>query len=211
MVLLIFYTSILIFNMFMRTKGKRGLTGLGFLIMFIAILLSVAFAALTLLQTHTALWRRQEQTQKEQTRNLQHPIIIEMVKAWDGDSDTRIDRLSIVVRLHWGDDPINFNRTVIVVDARGINCTSLDYGPDAEENCSYTVTYLRQGSKWEEDYLHSGDMAELRFTGTNLLGHVADPEAKFTFIPSHGLPTELKVEIPRRIYPQNMEIWPIAD
>ena len=187
------------------------MTGLGALIMIIALLLVVAFSALTLVTTSTALFRRQEQTQKEQTRGLQHPVIVEMVKAWDADDDTQVDRLSIVVRLHWGDDPINFNRTVIVVDARGINCTSLDYGPDAEENCSYSLRYLRQGSDWEDGYLHSGDMAELRFSGPNLIGHVADPEAKFTFIPSHGLPTELKVEIPRRIYPKNMEIWPIAD
>lgn len=199
--------------MFRRSSrfGDRGLTGLGALIILVAILLAVSTAALILISTSQSLTRRQEQTQREKTQSIQHPIIVEMVKGLDTNSDTRMDRLTMVVRLHWGDDPINFNRTVIIVDSKAINCTSLDYGLDATSGCEYSLNYLRQGSDWEQDYLHSGDMAEMRFTGSQLLGGTEDLDSRFTFMPSHGLPTELKVEIPHRIYPKNMELWPLND
>jgi hypothetical protein len=196
----------------MRFKlSKRGLTGLSTLILLIAILLAVAVTALALISTSQSLVRRDEQTAKEKTQHIQHPIIVEMVRAWDSDQDKLIDRLSFVVRLHWGDEPINFNRTVVIIDSDVVNCTSMDYGPDALTDCAYTITYMRQGSDWEQDYLHAGDLVELRFTGTNLITGVEDLTSKFTFIPSHGLPTELKCEIPRRIYPRNMELWPLND
>ncbi len=184
---------------------------MGALIMLIAILLAVSVAALAIITTTQSLVRRDEQTQREKTESIQHPIIVEMAKGWDEDRDTIIDRLAFVVRLHWGDDPINFNRTVFLCDSAVVNCTSLDYGPDALAGCEYTITYVRMGSEWERGYLHAGDLAELRFTGANLVGSVEDMDSRFTIIPSHGLPTELKMEIPARIYPRNMELWPLND
>ncbi|MBD3387549.1 MAG: hypothetical protein GF416_00855 [Candidatus Altiarchaeales archaeon] len=194
-----------------RDTGDRGLMGLGALIILIAILLAASVAALVLISTNQSLVRRHEQTQKEKTQSIQHPIIVEMVKGWDGNADGDIDRLGVVVRLHWGDDPINFNRTVVMVDSNAINCTSIYYGSLSASTCEYTLNYLRQGSDWEQDYLHPGDMVEMRFSGSNLLGGVEDMDSKFTFMPSHGMPTRLRVEIPRRIYPANMELWPLND
>jgi hypothetical protein len=181
------------------------------LILLIAILLAVTVAALAIISTSQSLVRRGEQVQREKSSGIQHPVIVEMVKAWDNDGDTLLDDLVIVVRLHWGDDAINFNRTVIILDSDVINCTSLDYGPDAISGCEYTLTYLRQGSDWENDYLHAGDLAELHYSSTQLVPGVEDLASRFTIIPSHGLPTELKMEIPRRIFPQNMEVWPLND
>jgi len=192
-------------------RKKRGLTGMGTLIVLIAIILSVSVAALAILSTTQALQRKQEQTQREKARGIQHPSIVEMVKGKDYNGDTLIDDLHIVVRLHWGDEPINFNETVIILDSDIINCTSLDYGPDSIEGCNYTLNYVREGSDYEMNYLHTGDLVEMRFSGHNLLGGIEDLESKFTFLPSHGLPTELKVEIPSRIWPRNMELWPLND
>ena len=185
--------------------------GLDAIITLIAVLLAVSVVALALISTSQSLGRRSEQTQKEKTKGLQHPVIVEMVKGRDNDRDTLIDDLVVVVRLHWGDEAINFNRTVIVLDSAVVNCTSLDYGPSALSGCAYTLHYIRNGSDHENDYLHPGDLAEMHYAGARLMKGVEDLNSKFTIIPSHGMPTELKVEIPRRIYPPNMELWPLND
>jgi hypothetical protein len=190
---------------------KRGIAGLGALILLIALILAVSVAAMVLLSTTQSLVRKDEQIQKEKYKGIQHPVMVELVKGTDTDDDSRIDRLSFVVRLHWGDDPINLNRTVITVDSGVVNCTSLDYGSDALSGCEYTMVYLREGSEHEEDYMHAGDLIELRYEGSQLQGGAEDLDSTFTFIPSHGMPTLIKVEIPSRIYPPNMQLWPLND
>jgi flagellin-like protein len=191
--------------------ADRGVAGLDALIIFIAIILAASVIALSLINTSQTFVRRDQAVQAEKTKGIQKPIVLDQMRAYDSNGDRRLDRLYWVMRLRNGDEPVRFNETVIIARSEAVNCTSLSYGQDADPLCAFTVSYSKSGPDFQQDYLNNGDMVELGFSGQNIVPGIEESEAQFTFIPSHGLSSELKANIPERIMPANMQLWPIKD
>jgi flagellin-like protein len=197
--------------MSLLTSRRKGVAGLDALIIFIAIVLVVAVTAAILLSTSSTLMQHSGVTQKEKTRSIQRPIVVENVWARDTNSDKKLDELVFLIRLRAGDEPIGFNETVITLNSKVTNCSALSYGPDTIQDCNYSFVYGKKGIDWSQDSLGSGDVVDVHFSGPNIINSVEDQDAHFTFIPSHGLPTEIKMYIPPRISPANVAIWPLND
>jgi hypothetical protein len=185
--------------------------GLDALILFIALLLVATVVGAILITTNSALMQRDVTVQKEKTKGIQRPILVEAVRGRDNDGDKRLDDLNIALRLREGDEPISFNETVLLVTSKNINCTSLSYGPDADPYCAYRITYAKRGRDYEEHRMNTGDLVEIDYDGPGVVGGQFDGHAKLMLIPSHGMPTEVMMEIPDRIHPQNMALWPLKD
>ncbi|MFH0862352.1 MAG: hypothetical protein V1875_04900 [Candidatus Altiarchaeota archaeon] len=190
-------------------KRSRGLAGLDALILFIALLLVAAVTGMVLMSAHANLINRGQTIQKEKVKEIQKPIIVESLRGVDTDDDGSLNQLVFAAHLRDGDEPINFNSTIIIVNTKALNCTTLQYGPDADENCSYTLSYAKRSRDFEYDYLNRGDFIEVSYSGPNVIARVEDTRARFTFVPSHGSTTDIKASIPERITPNNMQIWPL--
>ena len=188
---------------------RRGLAGLDALILFIALMLVASVVGLAIMSTHSALVNRGKAVESEKSKEIQRPILVESLRGIDTDNDDRLNELIFAVHLRGGDEAISFNTTVILVNTKALNCTTLQYGLDADENCSFTLEYAKRGRDYEQDYLNSGDFIEVVYSGPNVIAGVEDTRARFTFIPSHGATTDIKAHMPERIHPKNMQIWPL--
>jgi flagellin-like protein len=192
-----------------ESKGDRGLAGLDALILFIALILVAAVVGMALISTSGVLINRDKALETQKSKDIQRPIIVESLRGFDSNGDQRLDNLIFAVRLRGGDEPVDFNGTVIIVNSKAVNCTSLQYGLATDDNCTYTLAYPKKGKDYDMDRLNSGDFVEVTYSGPNILKGVEDTNSRFTFIPSHGATTEIKAHIPERIYPKNTQIWPL--
>jgi hypothetical protein len=197
--------------MSLMTPRGRGIAGLDALILFIAIVLCVSVTAAILLSTSAALMQHNTAMEKEKAKSVQHPVVIENVWGRDNNGDKKLDELVFLIRLRPGDEAIIFNDTVLVLNSKVTNCSSFSYGTDAQEGCNYSIVYGKKGYEWGQDRLGAGDLVEVHFSGPSLFSEREDLEGHFTFVPSHGLTTEIKMYIPPRISPANVQLWPLND
>ena len=181
------------------------------LILFVAIVLAVSVIAGVMFSTTQSLLRKEQVAQKEKSKNLQKPFIVEAVRGFDSDNDGKLNRIIFVMRLKEASNPVKFNNTVILINSKSLRCSVLNYGSDANPNCTYSIWYGKKGPDWENYSLNVGDLVELTHAGSWVVGGVDDFGAKFTFVPYEGVATEIKVDIPVRTYPQNMMLWPLND
>jgi hypothetical protein len=192
-------------------SGRRGLTGLDALILSIALLLVAAVVGAILLETTQELMKKDQTTQKEKQKSIQKPITVEAVRGRDYNDDNRIDAINFAVRLMDTADPISFNETSIIVNTKILNCTQLTFGLDADPNCEYNITYGKRGHDYTYGKLTSGDLVEVEYGGPGFIAGIDDTHAQFTFVPANGIPTALEMNIPDRIHPKNMQLWPLND
>ncbi len=181
------------------------------LIIAIAIMLVAMVTTYVYLNTTRTLMSHDQNVAKQKEKGMQQPIVIEQVRAVDVDDDKQVDRFIILLSQRSMSDPVRFNETIVLIYSDVINCTSLLYGNDAKENCTYDLIYRKQGTRFEQDYMHSGDIVELRYTGSNLLGGNADYSSKIIVLPSEAFATTATFEFPARIYPPNKQLWPLND
>ena len=76
-------------------RGSRGMAGLGALIMLVAILLAVSITAMVLMSSSTTLMTHEQQLQKEKTKGIQQPIIVDIIRGKDTSGNKRLDELEI--------------------------------------------------------------------------------------------------------------------
>lgn len=185
------------------------MAGLDALILLIAIILASVVLTYAYLGTTKNLMAKDQDIAIRKQNALQKPVVIDQIRAVDEDSDRLVDNLIIRVRQRWGDDPLFFNGTIIVVDSKVINCTALSYGPDSNEDCAYTIRYVSKGGDFRQNYMNSGDIVEIVFFGPNLIGGASDYNSIIRIVPHEAMPTVATFEFPQRIYPANMQLWPL--
>jgi flagellin-like protein len=190
---------------------RRGLAGLDALIIFIAIVLAAAVVAMLLSSTNMSLTRRAQAVESEKRRGMQAPIVLEAIRGRDVDGDHRLDELVATIRIQESSEPIRLNETLILVNSKATNCTSLSYAAVSGADCKFTVSYGKKGSRFEEGYLAVGDIAYIHMSGATLYKGVEDGNAAFTFVPAEGFITEVKFNIPARITQPNTGLWPLND
>ncbi|MFH1055335.1 MAG: archaellin/type IV pilin N-terminal domain-containing protein [Candidatus Altiarchaeota archaeon] len=190
---------------------RRGLVGLDTLILFIAILLAVSVAAYALISTTNTLSVRNQREVAEKSKNIQKPIIIESVRGLDNNDDKRMDELVFSMRLQESSEPINLNSTIVIINSRTLNCTSLEYEDGLSDGCHFTIFYGKRGRDYSYPYLNIGDLVEIHYNGSGIQPGVDDSHASMILLPPHGYGTNVKVDIPSRFYKRNTVIWPLKD
>ncbi|MBU0762366.1 MAG: hypothetical protein KKD39_05020 [Candidatus Altiarchaeota archaeon] len=190
---------------------RRGLAGISALILMVAVLISAFVIGYSLYTATQTLLRQQEAVSEQKEKSLQRPVIVEHLRAQDLDADKRVDVLVAVIRLRGGDNPINLNDTIVLTQTSAINCSALTYGLDSKPGCRYEIAYAKTGKRWYQDHLSDGDLIEMRYSDTQLRKGVEDLSSRMVFVPPEGLSTQVNFEMPARIYPPNIYLWPVGD
>jgi len=194
-----------------KPKGhNRGLMGVGTLIIFIAIILVAAVAAVVLISVAGSLQQRALLTGGQTEEGVSTGAEIYSVMALDaGDGSHDVENFEVLMRLQPGSSTINLNNSVITLDT-ATTTQNLDYNGTGTAAVSETdiwiAEYVKQGPDYEEGYLARGDVVKARFTTTNSIGE--NEEVRIKFIPRVGTITPVEFVTPDVMTDTRESLWP---
>jgi flagellin-like protein len=148
-------------------NSRKGETGIGTLIVFIAMILVAAIAASVLLGTGSSLQQRALSTGKQTEREVASGMVVVTVAGDDG-SDGGLETLEIILKLSSGSDSISLDDTIITFDTKN-STQSLEYNSSNNNTASeqfYNITYLKKSADYKEGRLSRGDILKIRFNAT---------------------------------------------
>ena len=147
---------------------NKGISGIGVLIIFIAMILVAAVAAMVLLQTVGSLEGQALQTGKESTGEVSTKLRITSITGVTNDvtDPYALEYLRIIARLAPGSSNIDLNNTLMTISTKGLHAQGISYTmatnntvADAQSattlNQSYSLVYLGQPA----DYSNSSRLA----------------------------------------------------
>lgn len=202
--------------------NKKAESGIGTLIIFIAMILVAAIAAGVLIQTATSLQNKALLTGDRTKGQVSTAASVLLVYGEDGSNNT-IEDLFLKMKLVAGSDPIKLNDSLIEFD---LNNQSADLTYFKEGNCTwssnqaesgywtdasagdgnFSVEYLVKSPAWHEGYIHRGDVIKLCLKTPRPIG--ADENINIRFIPKVGNPTVVSTAVPEVINQKRVYIFP---
>jgi archaeal flagellin FlaB len=177
---------------------KRGESGIGTLIIFIAMLLVAAVAAGVLIQTTGSLQNKALVTGMQAENQISNHIDVISVTGTNGTSNSTIENVFMVVRLAAGSDTIDLNDVTTTIDTTD--------GSQTVTYNQFTLNYLQNGTGHKDGYLVFGDVAKLNATLTTMIGENA--KIKITIIPKIGIPTTIDTITPDIMTDYNVHLYP---
>ncbi|MGM5483990.1 MAG: archaellin/type IV pilin N-terminal domain-containing protein [Nanobdellota archaeon] len=172
-------------------SNKRGASGIGTLILFIAMILVAAIAAGVLIQTSMNLQSKALSTGSKAKTQVSTSTVFSAVWAEDG-SDGNVDTFFASLRLSPGSDAIKLEDTLVelILDnassqyvSNGSNTTDLSAG-DIAESSKFYYEYEISGTSHKDGYLQPGDVVTLAFNSSRSVSE--DEDYRITFVPKTG-------------------------
>ncbi len=180
------------------SEDKRGLVGIGTLIIFIAMVIVAAVAAGVLINTSQSLQEQARATGEETIREVSSGLEVNAVKGETGVPDGEVDEdqfgeLEVVVSTYPGSDGVNLEDTAIQVMT-----------PDAMEHITMDDDAWTDNEKIsnvsgiEDDAMVApGDSVQISIDLTEIDGVLESGDsASLTFIPAEGFDTYYGVNVP---------------
>jgi archaeal flagellin FlaB len=189
---------------------RKAEMGVGTLIIFIALLLVAAVAAGVLIQTAGSLQQRALSTGTQATGQISTNAVTLEVSAVDG--TTAMENFSAVMKLAPGSDPIELDSVTYTLGTKNSTTTytysgaatfSVDSG---NQNGTFGVTYLQQGTNYQSGVLVRGDVIRLELQAPRSIG--AGEDVRLSFIPKTGTPTLTVFTVPDVISTQRVYLYP---
>jgi archaeal flagellin FlaB len=184
---------------------KRGESGIGALIIFIAAVFIAAVAAAVLMQTANNLQQKTlsvgQQAKQEISTHLQ------IIEVRGTGQVAALNNISVVARLAPGSDPVQFENSILIFSSVN-NTTQLQYDPATTygNTTAYGVTYLQEGSNYIAGIVARGDIAVIHFSVSSPL--VKAGTYKLLFIPKSGTPTTVLLQVPEALYTEQVYLYP---
>ena len=187
----------------MFNAANRGQVGIGTLIVFIAMVLVAAIAAVVLINTAGLLQSQAQQTGEETTAEVSDVVQVGEVIGLETNANNTIDTLNASVRLAAGSDPINLSKVSYTIETDGeatvVNGANTSAGT-ASDGIEF---YPRQGLEDGTDTISDqNDLMVVEFSLTDISGVSPLNESEsITFIsqaPAGGS-TYKQLQAPRRI------------
>jgi archaellin len=185
-------------------SNRRGTTGIGMLIVFIAVIVVSAVAAAVLIGAGGSLEQRSLSTMKGTEAEVASGLSVYSIIGSDGSINGTVNNLEMLVRLRPGSDPVSLNSTVITIDGRTAFQT-LRYD-EAGGVGSYTVYYLRRGGSPLTGYINSGDSAVINISLSSDIG--PDEKLMIQIIPAQGGIRRIGFQTPNAIIEKRVFLFP---
>jgi len=167
-----------------RIFKNKGESGIGTLIIFIAVVLVAAIAASVLLGTTGSLQQKALTTGKQSEREVSGGIQVITMSGSDGTNGT-VKNFSIYAKLTAASDPIALTDTLLTFDTKNTS-QSLSYDPiRGSTNSSFNITYSKEGREYKYGYISRGDVVEIDFVGDREVGE--SELLRLRIIPKHGI------------------------
>jgi len=180
-------------------------SGIGTLIIFIAVVLVAAIAASVLLGTAGSLQQKALTTGKQTQQEVSSGIQVITLTAQDG-TDGSIESFEMLAKLSAGSDPLALNDTVIAFDTKNTSQTLKYQTGDATSGEDFLASYVKEGPDHLAGYLTVGDVVKLSFNSTNPIGQ--SQTVKTRIIPKHGVIVPVDFVTPDVISTQRVSLYP---
>jgi flagellin FlaB len=187
-----------------RPHKKKGLMGIGMLIIFIAVIVVSAVAAAVLIGSGGSLEQRSLSTMKGTEQEIASGLNVYSIIGSDGSDDGMVENLEMLVRLRPGSDPVNLNTTVITIDGR-TSFQSMRYSAAAGSGY-YNVYYLQRSGSPLTGYINLGDSAVINISLSTAIGN--DEKLVIQIIPSQGSVRRIGFTTPNVLIDQRVFLFP---
>jgi flagellin-like protein len=183
--------------------SNKGETGIGTLIIFIAIVLVAAIAASVLLGTAGSLQQKALTTGKQTQQEVSSGVEPILVAATDGSTGTVLN-FEILLKLSAGSDPLSLNDTTITFDTKNISQTMTRGSTGNTTN--FNLTYSKMGPDYLPDYLTVGDVVKLYFNSSYAIGQ--SQNVKIKVIPKRGVIVPIEFVTPDVMSTIRVNLYP---
>ncbi|RLG22048.1 hypothetical protein DRN74_01390 [Candidatus Micrarchaeota archaeon] len=201
---------------------KRAISGIGVLIIFIALILVAAVAAMVLLQTVSSLEGQALATGKETKGEVSTKLRIQSVigKTDNAENPTKVVYLRITAKLAPGSSDIILNHTIFryateneVIAGAAYNTTppgenSPEGAYKSTNNITYSAVFLNYPPDMSQNLktaVKEGDIVEFWYKPTNLR---ADTNVEISFILGSGATETVYFRTPSVLRGQYMSLFP---
>ncbi|MFP4111575.1 MAG: archaellin/type IV pilin N-terminal domain-containing protein [Candidatus Woesearchaeota archaeon] len=205
---------------------KKAETGIGTLILFIAMILVAAIAASVLIQTATSLQNKALLTGDRTQGQVSTGLTTLLIYGTNG-SDGSIEDFRHKLKLSPGSDPISMDDMLIEFGTEdlssdytyvGTNCSyygacdgsyssALGYcGDTANNNGTFAVKYLVKGSNHQDGYLVRGDVAMLCYRAPGGIGE--DTTLVIRIVPPRGIAMAVETATPNIMASERVYVFP---
>jgi len=201
----------------MKGGRKKGVMGLGALIVFTAIMLVGAVIGIVLLTSGGSLQQKSMVKSQEGKKQVVSGYeVISVIGTDPSPSDATphiVEHLHIMVRMLPGTITIPFNTTLIYIEY-GTRSQTLVFNESCNGTCNaattekYNVYYLKQGTAYEADYLNMGDVAKVSIQLDGGVGE--DTDMKILMIPANGPKTVIKIQTTNTMVASSTTLWPTS-
>ena len=188
--------------------SNKGETGIGTLIVFIAMILVAAIASAVLLGTAGSLQQKALTVGKQTSQEVSSGIQIVTVTGTDG-TDGKIEAFEMLVKLTAGSDALTFNDTLLTMDTKTTTQNVKYCGACIDCNGSNTVfsiEYIQNGSDHLDHFLTTGDIVKMRFNATSPISQ--SQAIRIRLIPKHGVIVPVDFQTPDVISTQRVILYP---
>jgi flagellin FlaB len=182
---------------------NKGESGIGTLIIFIAVVLVAAIAASVLLGTAGSLQQKALTTGKQTQQDVSSGIQVISLTATNG-ADGSIENFEALVKLSAGSDPLALNDTVVTFDTKNTSQT-LGLG-SIGNSTTFNATYVKTGPDYISNYITVGDVINLKFTSTGSIGQ--SQTVKMKIIPKRGVIVPVEFVSPDVMSTQRVGLYP---
>ncbi|MDD3264107.1 MAG: hypothetical protein PHT94_04420 [Candidatus Nanoarchaeia archaeon] len=188
---------------------KKAETGIGTLIIFIAMIMVSAIAANVLISTSSSLQSKALDTGKRVQEEIGGGIRVVTITGTDG-TDGNIENFSVVVKLKAGGSPIKFNTTTISLKTDDYNIVG-SYSNESLYNSTsmrgtYSIDYLLQSDDHIEGYLNNDELVEIKVHLDDSIGE--DEKLSFMILPSVGFSSTVDFSTPYVMTTKNVMLYP---
>jgi flagellin FlaB len=189
-----------------RNKGE---TGIGTLIVFIAMILVAAIAASVLLGTAGSLQQKALTTGKQTQQEVASGIQVVTLSGTNG-TNGDVEAFEMLIKLTAGSDALALNDTLVTLDTKSTTQNLRFVGVYPENglgsSINYTAEYLKNGSDHLSDYLTTGDIVKIRFASTGGISH--SQIVRVRVIPKHGVIVPVDFVTPDVISTERVILYP---
>ena len=197
-----------------KTNNRRGLMGIGTLVIFIAVIIVAAVAAAVLITTSGSLQQRAMSTGGQVEGDVSSGLRVYQVIGEDASDDSMIDSYEMTMRLTSGSDTMKMTNALITLDT--VNSSEeFEYGGSiigsntTTSNATagtYEVRYIKQSKQFKEGYMSVGDMVRVEFISLYPVGE--QEVVKIQVIPEVGLTTDVEFITPDAMIQRRIFLYP---